>query len=224
MVEHAVEHERGVAVGAFDGAAVERRVVVGDERVELEREVIEPRTVGALRHPARHGEALPVAGGGPPVSPALRGIEARDAVHEAGERTALVLLEETPVADVLESPVGDAGSDLLHGVQAEVAAVGEDRGEQNADLVGLGLLLSRMQEVRTEPQVVLDFDEEVGQADGAAAGIDPAAQLHEARRAFRVRRLGMVSLEPPAIVIEGDLPVVGDAVKETVDGVGHPSR
>ena len=37
----------------------------------------------------------------------------------------------------------------------------EDRGEQNADLVGLGLLLSRMQEVRTEPQVVLDFKENI---------------------------------------------------------------
>ena len=36
MVEHAVEHEGRVAVGALDRAAVERRVVVGDEGIELE--------------------------------------------------------------------------------------------------------------------------------------------------------------------------------------------
>ena len=38
VVEHAVEHEGRVAVGALDRAAVERGVVVGDEGVELERE------------------------------------------------------------------------------------------------------------------------------------------------------------------------------------------
>ena len=37
VVEHAVEHEGRVAVGALDRAAVERGVVVGDEGVELER-------------------------------------------------------------------------------------------------------------------------------------------------------------------------------------------
>ena len=119
VIEHAVEHERCVAVGAF----------VGDEGVELEREVVEARAVGALQHPAWHGEALAVASGAPCVAPAPRGVEAGDAVHDAGERAALVLLDETPVADMLEAPVGDAGCDLLHGVQAEVAAMGEDRGE-----------------------------------------------------------------------------------------------
>ena len=61
-------------------------------------------------------------------------VEAGDAVDDGGERGALVLLDETPVADVLEPSVGDVGGDLLHGVEAEVAAVGEARGEQRADL------------------------------------------------------------------------------------------
>ena len=42
------------------------------------------------------------------------GVEARDAMDDGGERGALVLLDETPIADVLEPPVGD----LLHGVPA----------------------------------------------------------------------------------------------------------
>ena len=62
VVEHAVEHEGRVAVGALDRAAVERGVVVGDEGVELEREVVEAHAVGPLQHLLRHGEELPVAG------------------------------------------------------------------------------------------------------------------------------------------------------------------
>ena len=53
------------------------------------------------------------------------------------------LLDETPVADVLEPSVGDVGSDLLHGKEAEVAAVGEDRGQQRADLAGVDQNASR---------------------------------------------------------------------------------
>ena len=62
VVEHAVEHEGRVAVGALDGATVERGVVVGDEGVELEREVVEARArpIGGRTHhrverPARAG-------------------------------------------------------------------------------------------------------------------------------------------------------------------------
>ena len=58
-------------------------------------------------------------------------------MDDTGERRALVLLDEAPIADVLEPPVGDGGCDLLHGVEAEVAAVGEDRSQQRADLAGV---------------------------------------------------------------------------------------
>ena len=60
VVEHAVEHEGRVAVGALDRAAVERGVVIGDEGVELEREVVKAGAVGPLQHLVRYGEALPV--------------------------------------------------------------------------------------------------------------------------------------------------------------------
>ena len=99
MVEHAVEHEGRVAVGALDRAAVERGVVVGDEGVELEGEVVEAGAVGPLQHLVGHGEALPVAGRRRAVAPMAGGVEAGDAVHDGGERGTLVLLDETPVAE-----------------------------------------------------------------------------------------------------------------------------
>ena len=204
VVEDAVEHEGRVAVGALDRAAVERGVVVGDEGVELEREVVEARAIGPLQHLVRHGEALPVAGRRRAVAPMAGGVEAGDAMDDGGERGALVLLDETPIADVLEPPVGDVGRDLLHGVEAEVAAVGEDRSQQRADLAGVDPLLARLLEVDAESEVVLDLDEQVGQPDRATAGVQPAVQLGEAVRLRRVGLLGRVRLEPPPVVVECD--------------------
>jgi hypothetical protein len=42
VVQDPVEDEPRVPVGALDRRAVERRVVVGDEGIELQREVAEP--------------------------------------------------------------------------------------------------------------------------------------------------------------------------------------
>ena len=81
------------------------------------------------------------------------GTAARDAVDDGGERSLLVLDGEPPVADVLEPPAGDVGRDLLHGIEAEVAAVGEDRGEQRAPLPGVDPLLAGLLEVDAEPEI-----------------------------------------------------------------------
>ena len=139
-------------------------------------------------------------------------------MDDGGERGALVLLDETPVADVLEPSVGDVGGDLLHGVEAEVAAVGEDRDQQRADLAGVDPL-ARLLEVDAEPEVVLDLDEQVGEPDRAVAGVQPAVQLGEAVRLRRVGLLGRVRLQPPPVVVERDLPVVSDTFQETVERI-----
>ena len=49
VVEEAVQDGGRVPIRALDGRAEERGVVVGDETVELEGEVAEPRTVGLLK-------------------------------------------------------------------------------------------------------------------------------------------------------------------------------
>ena len=103
VVEEPVEHERRVPVGAFDRHAVERRVVVGDEGIELQGEVAEPGAVGLLQDLAGHGEPLPVAGRRPAFAPVERGVEAGDGVHQRRQGGALRLLGHLPVADPLEN-------------------------------------------------------------------------------------------------------------------------
>ena len=147
------------------------------------------------------------------------GVEAGDAVDNGGEGGPLVLLDEPPVADVLEPPVGDVGRDPLHGVEAEVAAVGEDRGEQRAHFPGVDPLLAGLLEVDAEPEVVLDLDEEVGEPDRAAAGVQPAVEFGEAVGLRRVGLLGRVRLQPPPVVVERDLAVVSDALQEPVERI-----
>ena len=59
----------------------------------------------------------------------------------------------TTLKEGLEPSVGDVGGDLLHGVEAEVAAMGDDRGQQRADLARVNPL-ARLLEVNAEPEVV----------------------------------------------------------------------
>ena len=73
-----------------------------------------------------------------------------------------------------------------------------------------------------EPEVVFDLDEEVGEPDRAAAGVQPAVELGEAVRLRRVGLLGRVRLQPPPVVVERDLPVVGDTFQEPVERIRQP--
>ena len=57
-----------------------------------------------------------------------------------------------------------------------------------------------------EPEVVLDLDEQVGQPDRVAAGVQPAVQLGEAVRLRRIEVLSRVRLQPPPIVAPGGGP------------------
>ena len=84
----------------------------------------------------------------------------------------------------------------------------------SADLPGVDPFLARLLVVDAEPEVVLDLDEQVGQADRATAGVQPAVQLGEAVRLRRVGLLGRVRLEPPPVVVERDLPVVSDTLQK----------
>ncbi|MCY4517002.1 MAG: hypothetical protein OXB99_07190 [Acidimicrobiaceae bacterium] len=70
-----------------------------------------------------------------------------------------------------------------------------------------------------EPEVVLDLDEQVGQPDRAAAGVQPAVELGEAVRLRRVGLLGRVRLQSPPVVVERDLPVVSDTFQEPVERI-----
>ena len=120
-------------------------------------------------------------------------------------------------ADVLEPPGGDGGGDLLHGVQAEIAAVGKDRGAQRAHVPGVDPRLAWPLPVDAAPEVVLDLDEQVGEPDRATAGVQPAVQVDQAVRVRRGGVLGRVRLQLPPVVVEHDLPGVRNTLEEPVE-------
>jgi hypothetical protein len=76
VIEKAVKHESRIAVGAFDGHAVEGSVIIREEGIEFESEVAEACAVGLLEDPARQGEALPVTRRCPAFAPVDRCIQA----------------------------------------------------------------------------------------------------------------------------------------------------
>ena len=76
---------------------------------------------------------------------------------------------------------------------------------------------------RSEPQVVLNLDEQVRQADRTAARIEPEVQLSKVRQLFGIQLLGAVGLQPPSVVVEADLPVAGYILEESVEG-GRQAR
>src|SRR5438105_1805262 len=69
MIEQAVQDIRSVTLRALNGHAIERRVVVGNERVELQGEIAHAVAVGPSQHSLWEEEALPIAAGGGPIAP-----------------------------------------------------------------------------------------------------------------------------------------------------------
>ena len=225
VVAEPVEHERRVPVGAFDRRAVERRVVVGDEGIELQGEVAEPGAVGLLQDLAGHGEPLPVAGRRPAFAPVERGIEAGDGVHQRRQGGALRLLGHLPVADPLELLVGDALGDLGHRVQADVAAVRQHDGQERAHVLRVTPpALGGGHEVVGEAQVVIDLDEQVREPDRAHLLGQPFPQVAQPRLRRGVQRLGGVLGQVPAVLIHRGVGVAGRRLEEEVVGRVQPLR
>jgi hypothetical protein len=217
VVEQPIEHERRVAVGAFDRHAVEGRVVVGNEGVELKREVAEACAVRLLEHAAGQSEPLPVARGRLAFAPPQRGIEAGDRVHEFRQGAPLRLLGELPVADAFELVVGDVRDELRHRVRADVAAVGHDRGEQRADVLRRRLLpLRRRHEVPCEAHVVVHLDEEIRQPDATHALRQPALEFRQPRLSVLVEFLRGVGREMPPVLVGHGVAVGGCGLAEPI--------
>ena len=135
VVQPPVQDGCRVPIRALDGRAEERGVVVGDEAVELECDVAEPRTVGLLKDLPLPRVPLPVARRGLSLTPVERGIEAGERLHDDTQRPALRVPGAWPIPDTLERLVRDVGGELRHRVRADVAAMGQDGREDDTDLV-----------------------------------------------------------------------------------------
>ena len=82
VVKEPVQDGRRVPIRALDGRAEKRGVVVGDEAIELKREIAEPRTVCLLQDFPPQRVPLPVARRGLSLAPVERGVEAGDCLDE----------------------------------------------------------------------------------------------------------------------------------------------
>src|SRR5437870_1111668 len=85
MIEQAVQDIRGITLRALNRHGIERRVVVSNERVELQGEIAHAVAVGPPQDPLWEEKALPIAAGGGPIAPHLRGIERQHRIDEIGK-------------------------------------------------------------------------------------------------------------------------------------------
>jgi len=75
MIEQTIQDIRGIPLRALNRHGIERRVVVSNERVELQGEIAQAVAVGSPQDPLWKKKALPITAGGGPIAPYLRGIE-----------------------------------------------------------------------------------------------------------------------------------------------------
>src|SRR5712691_5960083 len=108
MIEQAVENIRGIALRALNGHRVERRIVVSNERVELQGKIAHTVAVGPPQDPLREEKALPIAAGGGPIAPHLRGIERQHRIDDIGKSRPEGLVMQIPVGNTLDVLVADA--------------------------------------------------------------------------------------------------------------------
>ena len=87
VVEEPIQNVGCVPFRALDRGAVEGRVVVGDEGVELQRVVAQAMAVRGLQGLPGKEVALAVAARGPRVPPDLGGVAPRDPIDEVSQGT-----------------------------------------------------------------------------------------------------------------------------------------
>ena len=87
-------------------------------------------------------------------------VEARDRTDQLRQCSPLRFFGKLPVAHPFQLLVGDVRGELGHGVQANVAAMSQHRGQLQADAVRFAVRsLVRRKEVVREAQVVVDLDQ-----------------------------------------------------------------
>ena len=122
--------------------------------------------VGALQHLAPETEALAIAAGGSAFAPGLGDIQTAEGVNQLGQCLALGLLAELPVGHFLDLSVGDAVGQPGHRVGPDVAAVGDNGGQDGADLLGFPQLrLGGQHKVAGEVQFIVHLYEQLWQLD-----------------------------------------------------------
>ena len=138
VVKQPIEHVRGFAGGRRDHLGVERRVSVGEVRVELDPGFIAVMGIDAARFATETAGSKELA---------IRGGGGATAKHRR-KRLALLLIDQTPerqgIGLVPDMPVGRPGqlaeagdaARLGHARQAEIEPVGEEARHQDLRIDG----------------------------------------------------------------------------------------
>ena len=166
VVEEPIQNVGCVPFRALDRGAVEGRVVVGDEGVELQRVVAQAMAVRGLQGLPGKEVALAVAARGPRVPPDLGGVAPRDPIDEVSQGTAELVLAELPVGESADGLVRDVVGHPGHGLGANVAAVGHHAGKDLADVLDRALPAPAWRNEVTRPvELIVDLDKEIGKAN-----------------------------------------------------------
>ncbi len=126
VVEQTIQNKRRVTVGTFVRQAKVRRKINGDEALELDGKVIERMAIGLKEHLTRQGKPLSVATGGFPLAPDLGNIQVANGIDHLSERTALIVIMQLPVGNLLEAMVADAVNNLCHRVDTDLTGLSHD--------------------------------------------------------------------------------------------------
>ena len=190
VIEQPVQDMQRLARRRRDHLGVERRVAVGEVRVELDAGLVAVMGVEARR------VAAEAAG---PEELAVRG-RRRAAAEHRRKRLALLLIDQAPqrqgIGLVADVPVGGPGklaeagdgAGLGHARQAEIEPVGEQAGHQDAR-VGGGLAGAQMGEAVGEQRPARHLGQQVGDADARQHRVEAGGErLGLRRRRFLDRR------------------------------------
>lgn len=136
LIEQAVQDIRGIPCRALHRHGGKRRVVVGQERRELQGESAPAVAGGASQDSQREAKALPSAAGGRPIAPYLGRIERQQRLDTSSESCAPGLVMPIPGGNSLAVLVADSCGERRPGLRAQIAALGHAGGDDLAHLGG----------------------------------------------------------------------------------------
>jgi len=173
VVEQPIEHMRGFAGGRRDHLGVERRVSVGEVRVELDPGLIAVMGIDAARFTAEAAgpKELAIRGGGGATAKHRRKRLALLLVDQTPERQGIGLVPDMPVRRPGQlAEAGDAAR-LGHSRQAEIEPISEETRRKDPRIGG-SFTRPQMGEAVGEQRPFRYLRQEIGDPDARQHGVE----------------------------------------------------
>ena len=179
-----VENMRGFAGVRGDDLGVERRVAIGDMRVEFHARfrAVFGVVVGARLAMSAGAEKLAVRRRRVAVAPDFREGLRMDGVDETGERGLIGLVAHMPFGDPQQPGMAEGPGAAGHAREAEIGGVGEQRRHQGSRLSSGGAPVRRCAKRSAKPVQPWTSAKKLGDAQTRQHGVEPP------RRSYRPLR------------------------------------